>query len=66
MWKTLIQISLIKYPTVKEKYHTNYKNMETYSPSIQRKANTLIMTNILKKIGIIWSTHGKELNSLFL
>ena len=39
------------------------KNIETYSPLLWRKVNRLIMTNILKEIGITLRTNGKELNS---
>ena len=42
------------------------ENIEIYSPSLLRKVNRLIMTNILKEIGIILRTHGKESNPLFL
>ena len=47
-----------KDPVLKEEFHTNYENIETYSPPLRRKLNRLIMINILKKIGIILRTHG--------
>ena len=48
-----------KDPILKEEFHTKYK-------IYRRKANKLIMINILKEIGIILRTHGKESNPLFL
>ena len=36
--------------------------IKSYEPSLNR----LIMINVLKKIGIILRTHGKESNLLFL
>ena len=42
------------------------KDIEIYSPILWRKVNRLIITNILKEIGIILKTHGKESNPLFL
>ena len=49
-----------KDPILKEEFHTNYKNIETYSPPLWRKVNSLIMVNILKEIGIILRTHMKR------
>ena len=49
-----------KDPILKEECHTNYKKYRL------RKVNRLIMTDILKKIGKILRTHGKELNPSFL
>ena len=55
-----------KEPILKEVFHTNYKNIETYSPSLWRKVNSLILTNILKEIGILLRTYRKESKPLFL
>ena len=49
-----------KDPILKEEFHTNTKNVEIYSPSLWRKVNRLIMIDILKEIGIILRTDGKE------
>ena len=42
------------------------KNLEIYSPRLLRNVNRVIMKNVLKDIGIILRTHGKESNPLFL
>ena len=49
-----------KDPILKEEFHTNTKNIEIHSPSLWRKVNRLIMIDILKEIGIILRTDGKE------
>ena len=51
--------------TLKEEIHTK-KNTEIYSLPLWRKVNRLIRLNILKEIGIILRTRGKESNPLFL
>ena len=55
-----------KDPILREEFHTEYKNMEIYSPPLGRKGNELIVINIFKEIGIILRTHGKESNPVFL
>ena len=55
-----------KNPILKKEFHTNYKNIEIYSPPSWRKVSRLIMVDILKEIGIALRTHGEELNPLFL
>ena len=55
-----------KDPILKEEFHTNYKKYGNFLSTLMKKSNRLIMMNILKEIGIILRTHGKELNSLFL
>ena len=47
-----------KDPVLKEEFHIKYKNCRNL-------LSILIMMNILKEIGIILRTHGKELNPLF-
>ena len=73
--KPWITLGLQKSISVKNKLLANFikrnftlttKNIEIYSPPLQRKVNRLIMINILKEIGIILRTHGKESNLLFL
>ena len=44
-----------KDPLLKEEFHIKYKNYRNSS-------SILVMMNILKEIGIILRTHGKELN----
>ena len=51
-----------KDPVLKEEFHTNYKKYRNLLSTLMKKVNRLIMINILKKIGIILRTHGKELN----
>ena len=55
-----------KDPVLKGEFHTKYEKIEIYSLPIWKKVNRLIMINILKEIGIILRTHGKESNPLFL
>ena len=56
--KLLTNFINIKDPTIKMECHTNYKKYRIYSLSLWRKANRLIMTDILKKnwnnIKITW------------
>ena len=52
-------------PIVKEEFHTNYKKFINFISTLMRKVSRLIMTNILKEIGIILRTTGKESNHLF-
>ena len=40
------------------------KNIKIYSPPLWRKLSRVIMTNILKQIGIILRTHRKGIKSL--
>ena len=47
-----------KDPILKEEFHTNYKK--------HRNLLSTLMINILKEIGIILRTYGKESNPLFL
>ena len=58
--KSLANFINKKDPILKEEFHTNTKNIEIYSPSLWRKVNRLIMIDILKEIGIILRTDGKE------
>ena len=55
-----------KDPILKEECPLTTRNIEIYSPPLWRKVNRLIKTDILKKIGKILRTHGKELNPSFL
>ena len=65
-----------KDPILKEEFHTNYKKFRNLLSTLMKKSkqayyykkkvNRLIIINILKEIGIILRTHGKELNPLFL
>ena len=52
-------------PTIKEGFHIKCKKYKIYPPPLCRKVNRLIMTNILKEIGVILRTHGNESNLLF-
>ena len=54
-----------KDPILKEEFHTNYKKYRNLLSTLSKR-NRLIMINILKKIGIILRTHGKESNLLFI
>ena len=54
-----------KDPILKAGFHTNYKKYRNLLSTLMKK-NRLIVINILKKIGIILRTHGKESNLLFL
>ena len=55
-----------KDPILKEEFHTNYKKYRNLLSTLMKRINRLIMINILKEIGIILRTHGKESNPLFL
>ena len=56
-----------KDPILKEEFHTNYKKYRNLLSTLMKKSTvSLIMINILKKIGIILRTDGKESNLLFL
>ena len=48
-------------PILKEEFQTKYKIYRSL-----HYLNRLIMINILKEIGIVLRTHGKESNLLFL
>ena len=52
-----------KDPVRKSQFHTKYRNLFFI---LLNKVNRLIMVNILKEIGIILRTHGKESNPSFL
>ena len=51
-----------KDPVLKGEFHTKYKKIEIHSLPIWKKVNRLIMINILKEIGTLLRTHGKESN----
>ena len=52
-------------PILKEEFHTKYKVYRNLLFTLMKKSK-LIMRNILKEIGIILRTQGKESNPLFL
>ena len=53
-------------PILKEEFHTNYKKYRNLLSTLMKKSTVSLMINILKKIGIILRTDGKESNLLFL
>ena len=55
-----------KDPILKEEFHTNYKKYRNLLSTLMKKSTVSLMINILKKIGIILRTDGKESNLLFL
>ena len=55
-----------KDPKLKEEFHTNYKKYRNLLSTLMKKSTVSLMINILKKIGIILRTDGKESNLLFL
>ena len=52
-------------PILKEEFHSNYKKYRNFLSTLMKKSKRLVMTDILKEIGIILRTPGKELNPLF-
>ena len=64
--KLLTYYSNKRNPILKEEFHTKNKIYRNLLSTLMRKVNKLIMINILKEIGIILRTHGKESNPLFL
>ena len=64
--KLLTYYSNKRNPILKEEFHTKNKIYRNLLSTLMRKVNKLIMINILKEIGIILRTHGKESNLLFL
>ena len=55
-----------KDPILKEECYTNYKKYRNLLSTLMKKVNRLIATDILKKLGKVLRTHGKELNPSFL
>ena len=54
-----------KDPILKEEFHTNYKKYRNLLSTLMKKSKQAYY-DILKEIGIILRTHGKESNPLFL
>ena len=55
-----------KDPILKEGFHTNHKTYRNLLSTLIKRINRLILINVLKQIGIILRTHGKESNPLLL
>ena len=55
-----------KDPILKEKFHANYKKCRNLLSTLMKKSKQAYYDNILKEIGIMLGTHGKESNLLFL
>ena len=53
-----------KDPVLKEEFHTKYKKYRNLLSTLMKKSKQAY--DILKEIGIILRTHGKESNPLFL
>ena len=51
---------------LKEEFHTKYKIYRNLLSTLMKKSKQAYYDNILKEIGIILKTHGKESNFLFL
>ena len=64
--KIILDCLVVRYLCWKMNFTLTTKNIEIYSPLLWKKEYRLIMTNILKEIGIILRSHGKESNSLIL
>ena len=57
----------MKDPILKEEFHTNYKKYRNLLSTLIKKGKQAYYDkNILKEIGLILRTHGKESNPLFL
>ena len=55
-----------KDPILNEECHTNYKKYRNLLSTLMKKSKQAYYDKILKKIGKILRTHGRELNSSFL
>ena len=53
-----------KDPVLKEEFHTKYKKYRNLLSTLMKSKQ--VYYDILKEIGIILRTHGKESNPLFL
>ena len=60
--KLLTNFINAEHPTSKEETHIEYKNHRSMLSTLMNKSNQFIIINILKQIGIILKTHGKESN----
>ena len=64
--KLLTNVINKKDPILKEESDTNCNKYRNLLSILMKKVNSLITTDILKKIGKVLRTDGKELNPSFL